>query len=530
MRRNFAVTLSVIGLVACGAWLGVRAYAQSYESDKSTRPAAQTAAYGVVPQVGSQDTKQPAAVSSESAAAQAAIDPAAKKVDPSAAVNSPEQAAVSAQPTGNAPAQPVEEEAHPAVMQLDMTQAGNVSLDFRDADIRNVLKVLAYKSGVNIIPGPEVVGLVNIQLKDVPWQKALDVILSTYGYGFEQKGTIITVTTIDNLKKRREDAKSLAEQEPLSTETFILRFGKASEVRDALDKMKTARGNVNFDKRTNAVIVSDVSSNLQLIHEVVKSLDAVTPQVLIEAKIIETTLSNDENLGIDWTTKASITGPDRSSMFPWSANTKSKFFAPTTFPSTTLTYGTLSLSQFQAVLNMLKNRTNTNIVSNPRIVTLDNQPAKITVGKQYPVPQYSYNEQQAKLQVSGWSYLDIGVIFNVTPHVNNAGLVTLDIEPSVTDILEYATVENTTMPVLSSESAKTSVMIKDGETLVIAGLIKDKTVKGKKKIPFLGDIPILGWPFQSSTTSVTKTDLLIFLTPHIITPEVEALVPIVKAK
>jgi type IV pilus assembly protein PilQ len=419
------------------------------------------------------------------------------------------------------------------VMEMDMSQTGNVTLDFRDADIKNVLKVISYKSGVNIIAGPEVVGLVNIQLRDIPWQKALDVILSTYGYSFEQKGTVIMVTTVDNLKKRREDAQMLAQQEPVATETFILNFGKAEDVLKSLDKMRSARGNINYDKRTNAVIVTDVESNLALFREVVKKLDSVTPQVLIEAKIIETTLNKSENMGVDWTLQAGLTGASRKSTFPFTVNGSEHTYLPqanadtetsagvTTSP-TTITYGTLDFTSLQVVMEMLKTRADTNIISNPRIVTLDNQPAKIVVGSQYPVPQYIYNQENNALQVSGWNYLDIGVMFYVTPHVNNAQFVTVDIEPTVTDILGYVTVQSTQMPQLSTESAKTSVMIRDGETLIIAGLIKDKKTDTRKKVPILGDIPILGWPFQKKEYSSVKSELLIFLTPHIITPSMPA--------
>jgi type IV pilus assembly protein PilQ len=415
------------------------------------------------------------------------------------------------------------------VMEMDMSQAGLVTLDFRDADIKNVLKVISYKSGVNIITGPEVVGLVNIQLRDVQWQKALDVILANYGYSYEQKGAVIMVTTVDNLKKRREDAQLLAQQEPVATETFILNFGKAEDVLKSLDKMRSARGSINYDKRTNAIIVSDVESNLALFREVVKKLDSVTPQVLIEAKIIETTLNKSENMGVDWTLQAGVSGSSRETTFPFTvkgsehkylplANADTETSAGVSTSPTTITYGTLDFTSLQVVMEMLKTRADTNIISSPRIVTLDNQPAKIVVGSQYPVPQYIYNQENNALQVSGWNYLDIGVQFNVTPHVNNAQFVTVDIEPTVTDILGYVTVQSTQMPQLSTETAKTSVMIRDGETLVIAGLIKDKKVDTRKKVPILGDIPILGWPFQKKEYSSVKSEMLIFLTPHIITP------------
>lgn len=405
---------------------------------------------------------------------------------------------------------------------ISTPKPGNVTLDFREADIRNVLRILSYKSEVNIVPSPEVAGLVTIQLTDVPWERALSVILETYGYGYDRKDNIIVVTTIENLKKRREDAQLLAEQEPLTTRTFILNFAKASEIIATVDKMRTARGSVNFDTRTNSIIVRDTKSNLDLIAEIIPALDATTPQVLIEAKIIETTLSDTENLGIDWVAKATLTGAKRPHIFPFSGASETSSKIPDRIPaaaSSEFSYGTLNFATMQVVLEMLRNRSDTNILSNPRIVTLDNQKASIVVGSQYPIPTYTYNEEQAKLQVSGWEYKDIGIIFEVTPHVNNAGLVTLDIYPKITAILDFVTVENTQLPRLSNESATTKVMVNDGETLVIAGLIKTQETDTKKKLPILGDVPILGLIFQKSEKSKSKSDLLVFITPHIITPD-----------
>ncbi|MBF0594208.1 MAG: type IV pilus secretin PilQ [Candidatus Omnitrophica bacterium] len=428
------------------------------------------------------------------------------------------------------------------VLEFKMSKSGNVSLDFREADIKNVLKVLAYKSGINIIAGPEVVGMVNIQLKDVPWQKALDVILSTYGYSYEQKGTVIMVTTVENLKKRREDAKALADQEPVATETIILNFSKAEDVVKSLDKMKTARGSINFDVRTNSVIISDVGSNLELMKMVVKQLDTVTPQVLIEARIIETTLGKNDTLGINWGLSASASGSIRSTTLPWSVDSRSKIFpyhvvkdsvqTPSeqtsqidpAAPAPAPLYGTLNASGLSAALDLLKSRNNSKVLSNPQIVTLDNQPAKVQVGQQIPMPQYTSNQNTGVLQISGWSYMDVGIVFDVTPHINNAHLVTLDIAPKITGVLStipaggISASSSASMPVLSNESITTKVMIRDGETLVIAGLVTDTVSKEQTRVPLLGYIPVLGWPFQHTTDVHTKKDLVIFLTPHIITP------------
>ena len=405
---------------------------------------------------------------------------------------------------------------------------GLVSLDFQEADIKNVLKVLAYKSGMNIVTGPEVTGSVTIQLNNVPWQKALEVVFTTYGYGYERRGNIITVTTVENLKKRHEETQILSDQEPLVTKTFSLNFSKASDVADSISKMKTSRGQINFDQRTNTLIMHDVQSNMDLIEDVIKTLDAPTPQVLIEAKIIETDFNNTQNLGVDWTINSKASGSIIPTTFPFHTASSNKFDPfPIPFPgdktvsnSTPFTYGTLDSSGLSAALEMLSTRSDTNILSNPRIVTLDNQTAKITVGSQYPLPSYTYNQEQAKMQLSGYNYLDIGIIFEVTPHINNAGLVTLDLNPKVTAITALVQVDPSTpakVPELSTEEAKTKVMIRDGQTLVIAGLVKDTIQTTSSKVPFLGDIPFIGRAFKKSNDSKVKTELIIFLTPHIIT-------------
>ena len=403
-----------------------------------------------------------------------------------------------------------------------LEEEGLVSLDFRDAEIQNVLRILSLKSGVNIVTGPEVTGLVTIQLKDVPWKMALEVILETYGYGYQHKGEIITVTTIENLKKRREDAQLLADQEPLVTKTVILNYAKDATIVASIEKMKTSRGSVNYDDRTNALIILDIDSNVDLMGELIEQMDVPTPQVLIEAKIVETTIADDETLGVDWLALVSAEGSARPMTWPFTTSSDNKYL-PDNIPATTagFSYGTLNFSQVSAVFQMLRMRVDTNIVSNPRIVTLDNQEAVIDVGSEYPYPLKFFNDETGTWQLSDWEYKKIGVVLKVTPHVNNSGLITLDLNPKVTEILGFREdVESgSEAPELSNEEAKTQVMIKDGDTLVSAGLIKDKVIDTEKKVPFLGSIPFLGRAFRKTEKNITKTDLLIFVTPHIVTPD-----------
>lgn len=411
-----------------------------------------------------------------------------------------------------------------APMETGKVPDGMVSLDFRDADIRDVLRVLAYKSGVNIVAGPEVAGLVTIQLDNVPWQRALDIVLQTYGYAYEKRESIISVTTVENLKKRREDAVILSDQEPLVTKSFVLSYAKAANVVTSVEKMKTERGAVNFDERTNSIIIRDTLSQVEMIGEIIQKLDSTTPQVLIEARIIETTLGKGESLGIDWNVAGSATGALWPTTWPLGKDATNKKFIPTAYDTDAevpFTYGTLDLNSFSATLEMLEDRSNTNTLSNPRIVTLDNQPARIVVGEQYPFPTYEYNRETGTMQVTSWQYKDIGVVFEVTPHVNNENMVTLDLKPKITAIDGYVVVDqaaNARVPQLTTREAQTRVMIRNGETLVIGGLISNRRNDTETKVPFLGSIPFLGRLFSYSSTSDTKTDLLIFLTPHIITP------------
>jgi type IV pilus assembly protein PilQ len=425
-------------------------------------------------------------------------------------------------------------------------EAGLVSLNFQDADIRNVLKVLAFKSGVNIVAAPDVTGVVNIELKDVPWQKALDVILSTYGYGFDRKDNIITVMTVDNLKKYREDSLSLESQEPLVSKTFPLSFAKAEDATKVIEKLISKRGYMNFDARTNSIIIRDLESNLELISGVIKSLDTITPEVMIETKVIETDVNNNDSLGIDWVLQASMEGSSVPTIFPFTQAggifgnggsgsffpSNSRFAAATapglattgTTPTNGFTYGEINATTLSATLQALSAHQNTRTLSNPRVVTLDNEKVSFNVGLQYPMPQYSFNSSTGQQQISGYSFTPIGINFEVTPHVNNAGWITLDLHPDISALDQLVTLQQASgsnpavqIPELSDRNIQTKVMVENGKTLVIAGLISNTKEVNKSKVPFLGDIPWLGRFFSSTNTTVTRTELLIFLTPHIIT-------------
>ncbi|MFH1678512.1 MAG: secretin N-terminal domain-containing protein, partial [Candidatus Omnitrophota bacterium] len=230
----------------------------------------------------------------------------------------------------------------------ELAAGGNVTLDFKDADIKSVLKIISYKSGVNIVATPEVIGVVTIRLKDVPWEGALDTIVKTYGFGYEWLNkNVIMVSTLEKLAEQRAIQMAAAEKEPLDTQAFFLNFSKAQDVKLAVERLVSERGKITLEVRTNTLIITDTKSNLIRISKIINELDRVTPQVLIEAKIIETNLTKGENLGIKWQFGATVKGSARPSTYPFMNKSTHPNFQPGAFvcdgPSLTdlFTYGTL---------------------------------------------------------------------------------------------------------------------------------------------------------------------------------------------
>jgi len=419
-----------------------------------------------------------------------------------------------------------------------ITSPGNVTLDFKDAEITNVLRILSYKSGVNIVAGSEVTGPVTIRLTDVPWEKALNIILRTYGYAYEREENVIRVTTTENL-----------ENEELVTEVFSLNYANAVNVPTAIEEMLGGRGSIKYDERANLVIVTDIPTNVYKIRQVIKRLDTKTQQVNIEAKIIETTLDKDDKLGINWTTQVTASGATRpitapfnrkrgggnwypqgdgassagddTGAFPTTAGTAFPMALPSNF-----SFGTLNFSSFQAVLQVLKSRTNTKILSNPRITTLNNKEAKITVATTYNIPTYERNESTGSYEITGYDEKELGVVLSVTPQINPEGYIVVQIDPEVSAFSTWDTFTTSggtiQAPRFTTRKASTQVMVRDGETIVIGGLIKEIESDTVVKIPILGDIPLLGLLFKKKEKTVDTTDLLFFITVNIVRSDSES--------
>ncbi|MFH1045464.1 MAG: secretin N-terminal domain-containing protein [Candidatus Omnitrophota bacterium] len=431
--------------------------------------------------------------------------------------------------------EPLSAESAQALEEASTTKPENITVDFKDADIHDVLKIIAYKSGINIVAGKDVIGTVTIRLVDVPWERALEVILKNAGFVYERDQDIIRVTTIDNLSK-----------EELSTEIFILNYADAEQISESIKSMLTSRGSIKFDERTNQVVVTDVPTNLYKIGKVVEKLDQRTHQVVIEAKVIETTLADDENLGINWTAQVSANGATRPLMFPWAyyksygktgleyfpqvdttadefAASQSNGFPYAPYANQTeggdFRFGTLSFENLQMILNLLRTRSDTKTLSNPSIVTLNNKEAVIHVGEDFGVPTYERNTSTGTMEITGYTTRKVGVKLTVTPHVNAEKEIVIDMHPEVSAFVRNQIFGDIEVPVFSVREATTQIMVKDGDTIVIGELISDTNIDAVRKIPILGDIPLIGHIFRSTTKGVDKTDLIIFITVRLIDTE-----------
>jgi type IV pilus secretin PilQ/predicted competence protein len=445
---------------------------------------------------------------------------------PSEAAGSAENAASTAEETLPAPSSP-----------------GNVTIDFKDADIQNVLRILSYKSGVNIIAGKDVTGLVTMRLVDVPWEKALDVVLKTYGYAYERDGNIVRVATLENLRN-----------EELSVQVYPLNYAKAASVEQSVRDVLSDRGKVRSDERSNMVIVTDIPTSLLQVQRVITHIDKPNAQVVIQAKVIEATLGDGDRFGIKWNVKAKATGSTRPTTLPFqsvtqdmlekylpdgkapttgtssigtsgatTSSTESEF--PTRLPQPTFPvaekvdfrFGTLDFSEFQAVLEMIQERRDAKVLSEPHVTTLNNQEAKILVGEVISIPIFERNSTTGRMEITGYSDRDLGIRLSVIPQINNANEIVVNVHPEITNLLGYDDLAaDIKAPRFSTREAETQVRIKSGQTIAIGGLIRENTVDSKVKVPILGDLPLVGQAFSHTDKRVEKTDLLFFLTVSVV--------------
>ncbi len=393
-----------------------------------------------------------------------------------------------------------------------------ISLDFQDADIIPIFRLLADVSGYNVVIDPEVKGKITVKLINVPWDQALDLILKTHNLGMVLEGNIIRIAPLSVLVKEREDvikAKDAARKaESLVTKVFPISYADVNKVKSAIDqgKILSERGSVSVDQRISSLIIKDVPSNMPKVEKLIKTLDKATPQVMIEARIVEVNTNVSREFGVRWGVNAS-TGNRLSNiggLTPYVVDFPASGAGPGS--GTGINFGFLNAARTLSLsveLSALETTGQLKIVSNPRIITIDNQEAFISQGKSIPVRKLT-SEGTVSTE-----FKDVKLELKVKPHITPDGSIILKVEAKKEELdPTIPSVEG--VPGTDKKEAKTNVIIKDGETLVIGGIYKTVNNNSESGVPSLKDIPFLGWLFKSNKKETRTNELLIFITPRIV--------------
>jgi type IV pilus assembly protein PilQ len=420
-----------------------------------------------------------------------------------------------------------------------------IDLDFKDASVHEVLRLLSDVGHVNIVTADNVTGSVTIRMRNVPWDQALDTVLQAKGLGMVRQGNMIRVAPLADLNKERELAiarrKSELQLAPIETRLIPVSYAEAKELHERAKDLLSPRGTIAVDDRTNVLIVRDVAGNLAQIDELVHALDTQTPQVLIEARVVEATSRYLKDVGIQWGgdgTASPATGNPTGLAFPSSIGvvggasdqtTPTAGLSPFTnsianpnfavnLPATVgtgqggalgLTLGSINNAVNLAIrLSAAETSGVLRIISSPRILTLDNSQARISQGTLIPFSQISAQGVQTTFQEAKLQLL-------VKPHVTADGSVAMHVRIN-RDEPDFNQTSARGDPTILKREAETDLLVMDGHTAVIGGIFTRNTGRNLDQVPLLGDIPVLGVLFQRRRSSDTRTELVIFLTPRIV--------------
>lgn len=425
-----------------------------------------------------------------------------------------------------------------------------VTLDFDNTDIRDVLRLLAAKAKVNIVFGPDVAGSLTLHLTNVPFNEAFRTALSMMKLTTDQVGGhILRVITPAELKNQRTSSTA-------TTKVYVLNYAKAAEVKATIDAVRTAEGrggSSTADVKTNTLIVTDSLEGQIATENLISQMDQRPRQVLIETKIVEINANAGLNYGVQWDYASIDVGKSMGKQGSTSVGSTMGVTDPFVNPRqgsgldrNPVTFGGISpaggigaagrgtgvalaadrvfgaLTLGRITNNFILNATLTaaasegkaKILSEPKIATLNNQAADINITTQ--IPYVTSNVASTGVQTQTVSYVTTGIQLKVTPSINADGRITLQVNPIVSQPSATASASSTGAPAVDARTANTTVLVRDGETIVIGGLITDTMQDTISKIPLLGDIPVLGWLFKKKSKTRVRAELLIFVTTRIL--------------
>ncbi|HKY08419.1 MAG TPA: type IV pilus secretin PilQ, partial [Candidatus Binatia bacterium] len=404
----------------------------------------------------------------------------------------------------------------------DKTYTGQkISLDFKDADIKNVFRLLAEVSGLNIVVTADVNRRVTLRLIEVPWDQAMDLLISTNGLDKEQIGNVLRISTANTFRAERADllaAKRAREDfEPLQTVYYNLNYATAKELEPKIKSLMSKRVDAAlvYDERSNTIMVRDIQKSVEDVNTLVARLDSRTPQVLIESNLIETTPTFSRSLGIEMESLFNDGRIRSSSRFianpPFSGSPQP---TPTVnqliIPTSGFRFGYFG-NNITSVLSAAEAEGNVKIISRPSVVTLNNKQSQIESANIIRIRTTAATVGEA----GNLREIRAGITLKVTPQVSADGFVLLAIEAKSSTLDFGRTVDG--IPQENTREAKANVLVKDGETVVLGGIMKDTSSNSDSGVPYLKDIPVVGWLFKKSSWQKDFEELVVFITPRVLT-------------
>jgi type IV pilus assembly protein PilQ len=392
----------------------------------------------------------------------------------------------------------------------DQFAGKRLTLYVKDADLTDLIRMIASQFNLNILATQDVKSVVTVRLNDVPLRMGLDALLKAGLCNMvEDKQGIIVV--------KPEKKQMFGETQ---VRVYELNYAEAIDVVKIIPKMLSSIGNVDVgyrrvadaggSNRTNMVVVTDIPEALDRVGEFLADFDRPLPQIMIEAKFVETTISATDVYGIEW--KLGVAAKAGAPTIPSDA-------FPLIFNN--MVVGRLDYSGLSAALDILQSRGNSRVLANPSTLTLDNHTAIISMGTDVPVREIS-TDPKTGLVLATWRTRSVPIALEVTPHVTSDGQVNMKVKPSVEAITGWVGSADDQRPIVARRSADVDIVVGDGEVAVIGGLTRDEETRTVSKVPLLGDIPILGHLFRKTSINHTKNDLMIFIIPHVVPAEIQS--------
>ncbi|HEY2800003.1 MAG TPA: secretin N-terminal domain-containing protein [Chthoniobacterales bacterium] len=399
--------------------------------------------------------------------------------------------------------------------------------EFQGDDVGQVLRLLARQAHINMVVSEAVTGTVTMRLEDVSALEAIKIIV---------KAKNLFMNEVDNVYYIKTAAEQTAE--PTESDSYQFSYGRAKDIAPLLASQLSSKTAPQVDERTNTIFFRETRSNLDNIRKMLVQIDKPTKQVMIEARLVEVNANPRQSYGINW---AGVVGSASSpqtikygSFDPNASTAPAAAAAGGIIPTKDFghqvgsafgsllegEFAILSIPQFSATLRLLNEDQDAEFLANPRIVTADNEQAKIEIIRNQPVPQLNFNEQTATAVFGGFEDKKFGNTLVVRPSVNKDNFVTLSVKPEISNKVADATFTfagaTVASPIIDTRTLDSNVLIKSGDTLAIGGLLQDEVTKGRTKVPVVGDIPVLGYLFQEHLNARTKRNLLVFVTPTIL--------------